>query len=191
MTDPEGTAAKRRVDVAFLQCFDAALFAEPVLLTDAEEQRLRALLASLQDFGLILQPSAAARRQHYDFDALLGHLRSSIGAPFVDAALAAGPDAPLSDEPAPVAVMPIWSFKPAGDGPADRDVLLSSGRLWGTDVLIEALRVESEERPAPVPTVRSRFERWLEAGGGGRDRAVVRLPGRDGCYVLFAAAAPA
>jgi hypothetical protein len=33
-------------------------------------------------------------------------------------------------------------------------VLLSSGRLWGTDVLIEALRVEIEEHPAPVPTVR-------------------------------------
>jgi hypothetical protein len=191
MTDPEGTAAKRRVDVAFLQCCDATVFAEPVLLTDTEEQRLRALLASLQDFGLILRPNAAARRQHYDFDALLGHLRASVGAPVVEAALAADPDAPLSREPAPVAVMPVWAFEPEGDDPEDQDVLLSSGRLWGTDVLIEALRVESEESPAPVPTVRSRFERWLEAGGGGRDRAVVRLPGRDGCYVLFAAAAPA
>ena len=140
---------------------------------------------------MILQPNAAARRQHYDFDALLGHLRASIGAPIVDAALAAGPDAPLSNEPAPVAVMPVWSFEPEGDDPADQDVLLGSGRLWGTDVLIEALRVESEERPAPVPAARCRFERWLKAAGGGRDRTVVRLPGRDGCYVLFAAAAPA
>ncbi len=91
MTDPEGTAAKRRVDIAFLQCFDATVFAEPVLLTDTEEQRLRAPLASLQDFGLILQPNPAARRQHYDFDALLGHLGASVGAPMVDAALAAWP----------------------------------------------------------------------------------------------------
>ena len=159
------------------------------LRTDAEEHRLRALLASLQDFGLILRPNAAARQQHYDFDALLGHLRASVGARFVDAALA-GPDAPVSGEPGPVAVMPVWSFGPEGADPADQDVVLSSGRLWGTDVLIEALRVESEERPAPVPTVRSRFERWLDAAGGARHRAVVRLPGRDGCYVLFAAAAP-
>jgi hypothetical protein len=32
--------AKRRVDVAFLQCFDATVFVEPVMMTDAEERRL-------------------------------------------------------------------------------------------------------------------------------------------------------
>ena len=31
MTNTEGTVAKRRVDVAFLQCFDATVFAEPVM----------------------------------------------------------------------------------------------------------------------------------------------------------------
>jgi hypothetical protein len=36
MTHPEGTVAKRRVDVAFLQCFDATVFAESVMMTDAE-----------------------------------------------------------------------------------------------------------------------------------------------------------
>jgi hypothetical protein len=47
MTDTEGTAAKRRVDVAFLQCFDATMFVEPVMMmTDAEEQRLPAPLGS-------------------------------------------------------------------------------------------------------------------------------------------------
>ena len=38
MTDTDGTAAKRRIDVAFLQCFDATVFAEPVIMTAAEEQ---------------------------------------------------------------------------------------------------------------------------------------------------------
>jgi hypothetical protein len=190
MTDTEGSAAKRRVDVAFLQCFNATMFAEPVMLTDAEEQHLHTLFARLEDFGLILRPNVVARPKCHDFDTLLAHLRASIGAHIVDAALAAGRDAPLSGEPAPAAVMPVWAFAPEGDDSGDQDVLLSSGRLWGTDLLIEALRVESEQQPAPVPAVRSRFDRWIEAEGGGRDRAVVRPPGRDGCYVLFAAAAP-
>ena len=59
MTDPEGAAAKRRVDIAFLQCFDATVFAEPVLLTDAEEQRLRAARFTA---GLRLDPAAERRR---------------------------------------------------------------------------------------------------------------------------------
>jgi hypothetical protein len=63
MTNTEGTVAKRRVDVAFPQCFDATVFAEPVMMTDAEEQRLRPLLALLPDFGLILQPNVAGRRR--------------------------------------------------------------------------------------------------------------------------------
>ena len=78
--------------------------------------------------------------------------------------------------------MPVWAFEPEGDDSGDQDVLLNSGRLWGTDVLIEALRVESEQQPSPVTTVRSRFDRWIKAEGGARERAVVRLPGRDGCY---------
>jgi hypothetical protein len=46
--------------------------------------------------------------------------------------------------------MPVWAFEPEGDDSGDQDVLLNSGRLWGTDVLIEALRVESEQQPSPV-----------------------------------------
>lgn len=46
MTDTDSTAAKRRVDVAFLQCFDAAVFAEPAMMTDADEERLHAPLGS-------------------------------------------------------------------------------------------------------------------------------------------------
>ena len=75
MTNTEGTVAKRRVAVAFLQCFDATVFAEPVMMTDTEERRLHTLLALLQDFGLILQPNVAARQQCLDFDTLLARLR--------------------------------------------------------------------------------------------------------------------
>jgi hypothetical protein len=39
--------------------------------------------------------------------------------------------------------------------------------------------------------VRERFRRWADAAGGGRTLATMRLPGRDGAYVVFAAAAPA
>ena len=55
MTDTEGTAAKHRVDVAFLRCFDATVFAEPVMMTDAEEERLHAPLGS---------PGAYMQRHH-------------------------------------------------------------------------------------------------------------------------------
>ena len=34
-------------------------------------------------------------------------------------------------------------------------------------------------------------DRWADAAGQGEKLKTVRLPGRDGCYVLFAAAAPA
>jgi hypothetical protein len=37
--------------------------------------------------------------------------------------------------------------------------------------------------------VRSRFDRWIKANGGGRDRAVVRLPGQGARYVPIAASA--
>jgi hypothetical protein len=69
--------------------------------------------AMVQDFGLILQPNVAVRPKCHDFDTLPAHLRASIGAPIVDAALAVGTDAPFSGEPAPVAVMPVWAFAPS------------------------------------------------------------------------------
>ena len=65
---------------------------------------------------------------------------------------------------------------------------LASARLWGADLLVEALRVEGEDHPEPVSSVRDRFARWADAAGKGRELSTVRLPGRA---VLFAAAAPA
>ena len=83
--------------------------------------------------------------------------------------------------------MPVWSFEPE-DGSGD--VLLSSVRLWGTDLLVEALRVEDDDDPTPVPTVRDRFRRWADAAGKGERLKTVRMLDHDACYVVFAAAAP-
>ncbi len=84
--------------------------------------------------------------------------------------------------------MPVWAFEPEG---GSDDVLLSSARLWGSDLLVEALRVADDDDPQPVAAVRDRFRRWADAAGGRAALKTTRLPGRDGSYVIFAAAAPA
>jgi hypothetical protein len=84
--------------------------------------------------------------------------------------------------------MPVWAFVPEGGSDG---VLISSAQLWGSDLFVEALRVEDDDHPEPVATVRERFARWADAAGGRRALATTRLPGRDGSYVVFAAAAPA
>jgi hypothetical protein len=69
------------------------------------------------------------------------------------------------------------------------DVLLSSATRWNVNLLVEALRVEDDDDP--VPAVREHFHRWVAAADSGTTLATSRLPGRDGSYVIFAAAAPA
>jgi len=83
--------------------------------------------------------------------------------------------------------MPVYAFEPEG---GSEDALLSSATLWNGDLLVEALRIEGDDDPTPVPSVRDRFDRWVGAAGAGRKLATTRLPGRGGSYVLFAAAAP-
>lgn len=83
--------------------------------------------------------------------------------------------------------MPVWAFEPEEE---NGDVLLSSANLWGTDLLVEALRVEDDD-PTPVPSVRDRFRRWAEVAGKSQNLKTVRMLGHDGSYILFAAAAPA
>lgn len=112
-------------------------------------------------------------------------MRQAVGGRFVDAALSAASRPGLGSDPDPIAAMPVWAFESDRCGP---DVMLSSARLWGTDLLVEALRVEDDA--APVAAVRARYNRWLAAAGSGRFLRPVRLPGRPGSYALFAAAAP-
>ncbi len=185
----DSTRATRPVRVAFLNCSDATVFAAELGLSREEEERVATLLGWLQDAGALLLPKQATPLAD-TFDGLVAHLRGTVGATLVEAGLTAGAPRAPSSGGAPVAVMPIWPFEPEGEDPADPDVLLSSGRLWGADVLIEALRVGGPDNPVPVVTVRSRFDRWARAGGGGRLRAAVQPPGRTDWYVLGAISAP-
>jgi len=116
------------------------------------------------------------------------HLRATVGAPIADAALAAAERSVPAGDPAPATLVPVWPFEPEG---GSGDALLSSARLWGVDLLVEALRVEGDDDPTPVPSVRDRFRRWADAAGQGGRLKATRLPGRGGCFVVFAAAAPA
>jgi len=81
---------------------------------------------------------------------------------FADAALAAAER--TAPDPAPIALVPVYAFEPEG---GSEDALLNSATLWNRNLLVETLGVEADDDPTPV-----------------------RLPGRDGSYVLFAAAAP-
>ena len=173
--------------VAFANLYDATTYGRTVYMTNREERRLRAVLAAVQDYGFILGASLEPAVPGYGFADVVAHLRASLGAPFADAALAAAERTAPDPEPPPVALMPVWAFEPDG---GSEDALLSSATLWNGNLLVEALRVEDDDDPTPVPSVRERFDRWVRAARTGRRLTTMRLPGREGSYVLFAAAAP-
>jgi hypothetical protein len=175
--------------VAFLNCHNATFVSADVDMDPAEAASLASLLNWLSDAGVLLLP-APTDTPVRNAAALLDHLRLTVGAPLVEAGLSAA-DRPGATGGPPVAVMPIWPFLAEGDDPEDRDVLLSSGRLWGSDVLIEALRVDSPDEGSPVRSVRSRYDRWMRAAGGGCQRAAIKPPGESGWYVLSAISAQA
>ncbi len=184
----DDAARLRPTAVAFTNCHDASTFGRTVWLTPAETGRLRGLLATLQDWGLVLRAAIEPAVPGYGFDQAFGHLRASLGDHVVKAALAAGKAGPFpGSDPWPAAVMPVWAFEPEA---RCEDVLLSSARLWGADLLLEALRVEGDEEALPVPAVRERFARWAMAAGR-ISVAPVRLPGRGGSYAVFASPAAA
>jgi hypothetical protein len=178
----------RPVSVAFVNCHDATTFGRTVHMTAHEERRLRGLLEALRGAGIILRASFEPALPGYGFSDVVDHLRGSVGTHLVGTGLAGDDRAAPGPAPEPAAVMPVWAFEPEG---GSDDVLVSSARLWGTDLFVEALRVEDDDHPEPVPSVRERFARWADAAGGGRALSTTRLPGRDGAYVVFAAAAPA
>ena len=181
-------ATARPTTIAFVNLFDATTFGRTVHLTPDEERRLRNVLAALRDYGFILEASFEPALPGCGFADVAAHLRATIGSPIADLALGATERSVPAADPAPAALMPVWPFEPE-DGSGD--ALLSSARLWGVDLLVEALRVEDDDDPTPVPSVRDRFRRWADAAGHGGRLKATRLPGRDGCYVVFAAAAPA
>ena len=177
--------------IAFLNCFDAKLFVADVEMSEADDIQFISALEWLCEAGIILLPTVDPTPSPIGAVDVLHHLRGAVGDLFVDAALSADPTRPAGTAVQPAAVMPVWPFEAEGDDPGDRDVLLSSGRLWGVDVLLEALRVDGPDNPVPVPAVRPRFERWIRAAGGGTPRSAIHPPGEAGCYFLAAVAPPA
>ena len=68
-------------------------------------------------------------------------------------------------------------------------MLLSAAKLWGVDILVEALRVEDDDDPTPVLSVRDRFRRRADAAGHRGKLKTTRLRGHEGCFLVFAAGA--
>jgi hypothetical protein len=183
MTPSKENASARPLTVAFVQNFHAILFGRTVVMTDAEELQLRSTLLALQNIGCVLSPSVEPVVADFGFRDVIEDLRAAVGTQIVELALAT---VSPSEKPAPAALMAVWAFEPEN---RSDDVLLSAGTLWGVDLLFEALRVERDDNPEPVPAVRERFLRWSCAAGGGRTLTTTRLPERDASYVLFASAA--
>jgi hypothetical protein len=154
MNNTSDAADARPVTIAFVNCFDATTLGRTVHLTPDEERRLRNVLAALRDYGFILEASFERALPGCGYADVADHLRATIRTPIADAALAAAERSVPATDPAPAAVMPVWPFEP---DPGNEDVLLSSARLWGVDLLVEALRVEDDDDPTPVPSVRDRL----------------------------------
>ncbi len=189
MTENE-TKVMRSTRIAFLNCNDATLHVADVKLTDEERARIQAALGWLEHSGVVLVPRQYQGAPVRTYDALLARLQASVGDLAFQAALGAEPQEPIGEQPAPCAVMPIWQLQPEGDDAKDRDVLLGSGRLWCTDLLIEALRVEGPDEAVPVSTVRPRLERWARGAGGGLMRSPCQPHGEDGWYAIMAISSP-
>jgi hypothetical protein len=181
-------APARPTAVAFANLYDATTYGRTVCLTACEQRQLRAALGALRDYGFIHAPGLEPAVPGYGFADVVAHLRASLGVPFAEAALAAAERTAPALEPPPAALMPVWSFEPDA---GSEDALLSSALLWGSNLLVEALRVAGDDDPTSVASVRERFDRWAGAARAGRRLATVRLPGREGSYVLFASAARA
>lgn len=185
MANQKNLVHDRLLCVAFTNCSNATTATITASVTASEEFRLRELLRHLQAFGLILPPTFVIA-DAIGFTHAIDTIASTVGSSVVDAALAARCNR-VGGDPAPVAVMPVWPFEPEGP---EADVMLSSARLWGVDLLVEALRVDDDESGIPVRAVQDRHARWLAAAGAGRPVRPIRLSGIQGSFAVFAASAP-
>ena len=187
MTNQHPSNELRPGCVAFVQCNTAITFGQVVHMDKHEELCLTNFLATLQDAGLVLRPCLSPGLPGWTFAEVVAHLRWAVGGHLIDAFLAGTNRLEPGAEPA--AVAPVWPFDREG---VNDDIMVSSARLWGVDLLVEALRVRDENDPVPVPSVAGRFALWAAAAEGGSGRLrTTRLPGHCGNYVVFAAAAQA
>jgi len=172
--------------LAFIRSLDARLVVISVRLSALERKRLQQLLGILESSGHIILPRTYPVTTTLREPAVLTMLEDWLSPDVVGAALGAS-KYPFIPSPAPAAVIPVWEFEPV-DGD---DVLLATAQLWGSDLLIEALRVRDDEEPQPIGCAEKRFSQWRASAGGDGDLKTVRIPGRAGAYVLFAASHPA
>ncbi len=149
------TSDARPTAVAFVNCFDATTYGRVAHPTAEEARRLRKLLAAVHDYGFILAASIEPALPGYGFGDVIDHLCATIGAHRRRRA-GGGRARRARNRAPPTAVMPGWALEPENGG---GDVLLSSANLWGTNLLVEVLRIEDDDDPTPVPSVRDRFRR--------------------------------
>ena len=127
---------QRPVCVAFLECNIAITFGQVVQMTEHEELCLNNLLATLQEAGLIPRPSVSSGLPGWTFAEAKAHLRWTLGGHVIDACLAGTHRLVPGVEPA--AVAPVWPFDREG---VNDDVMVSSARLRGVDLLVASVAV--------------------------------------------------
>lgn len=149
--------------LAFVRCLDGKILAS--LATGAEDadlNHLRLVLDGLEDLGAIHGPIIQPLFSSVPLATVFDYLRQTVGELIVDAVIAAGPNAVVPNKVPAATVMPVWPFEPDPGG--DDTLLVSSARLYGTDLLLEARRVEAATTSAMT----------------------VPIPGQDGEYLVFA-----
>lgn len=101
---------------------------------------------------MVLRPNLHPALPRQSFIDVPAHSRRAEGIQLIDALLAGNNRLIPCVEP--VAVGPVWPFE--REGKSD-DVMLGSARLWGVDMLVEALLVKDDNDPVPVPSVSVRY----------------------------------
>ena len=121
--------------IAFLNCNDAKLHVIDACLTQEQAARLRGALAWLEECGLVLVPQGHADGGVTSFNGVVEQLAASVGSLSLNAALSCLPASPPRQGVKPAAVMPVWPLEPETTIGGGSDLLVSSARLWGADVL--------------------------------------------------------
>jgi hypothetical protein len=172
--------SRRAVSIAFVRCADGATFLATAALTAAECKTLRGLLAGLRGLGLITVPLIG---EHASGGTALAAVEAELKSWFPAFVLSAARAGVEHGAPAG-ALMEVWPLEPADP---TGNLLVGTARLWGCDFAVEALRLESEEEPRPVPAVAARFYRWAHAAGGLDEPRIARVPRQTGDYAVFVA----
>ncbi len=148
--------------VGFVRCLDGKLQFHQSAASASEISSLRMLLDGLEQLGLIHGPVLMPAPPAGTAASLIQDLRQDLGEIAVDAVLDAGTQGIGRKEPPPATIAPVWPFEPAVDG--DDGVLVSSLRLYGVDLKLEARRADPDAT----------------------EHTTIVIPGHAGEYLVFA-----